>query len=77
MQAIAGAKGRPLMTDRLAHTLLSLAGIACPYYREESDVLSPRYDSLRPRVLKNSVDYNKLKVEHENEQRAAGVAQPR
>ena len=77
MRAIGEAKGRPLMTDRLAHTLLSLAGIACPYYREGSDVLSPRYDSLRPRVLKNSVDYNKLKAEHENEQRAAGVAQPR
>ena len=76
-RAIAGAKGRPMMTDRLAHTLLGLAGIACPYYREQSDVLSPRYDAGRPRVLKNSVDYNKLKAQHEYNTKAAGVAQPR
>ena len=75
-EAAAGATGRPFMTDRLAHTLLGLAGIACPEYRADCDVLSPHYDTARPRLLKNSVDYNKLKQEHDNKRKPAGVAQP-
>lgn len=55
---------RPYMTDLLPHMLLSLAGIHTKDYRREYDVLNPAYDEQRARLLKNSVDYNKLKVEN-------------
>lgn len=76
MKAIDQAKGRPFMTDRLAHTLLYLAGISCHDYRDDCNVLSPHYDSKRPRILKNSIDYNKLKAENENNHKAPIVAKP-
>lgn len=55
------AKDRPFMTDRLAHTLLALAGIHSKDYHPEYNVLSPRYDAKRPRILKGTTDYDKLK----------------
>lgn len=54
------ARQRRLMTDALPHTLLYLAGIASPWYRPECDVLAEEYDEKRPRILKNSTDYDKL-----------------
>jgi heptose-I-phosphate ethanolaminephosphotransferase len=54
------ARQRPLMTDALAHTLLYLAGISTPWYKPEYDVLSPEYNEKRPRILKNTTDYDKL-----------------
>jgi heptose-I-phosphate ethanolaminephosphotransferase len=48
------------MTDALAHTLLYLAGISTPWYKPEYDVLSPEYNEKRPRILKNTTDYDKL-----------------
>ncbi|MBQ7420068.1 MAG: phosphoethanolamine transferase [Prevotella sp.] len=51
---------RPYMTDLLPHTLLFLGGIHTPDYRVEYDVLNSKYDEHRPRLLKNSVDYNGL-----------------
>ena len=58
---IVQAKDRPLMTDALAHTLLYLAGISAPDYREEYNVLSTKYDEKRPRILKGVADYDKLR----------------
>lgn len=55
------AKDKPLMTDVLPHTLLYLAGIHTPYYQDENNVLSERYNIHRPRILKGTTDYNKLK----------------
>jgi len=52
---------KPLMTDALAHTLLSIAGIHCKDYKAEYDILSPEYDTQRPRILKGEADYNILK----------------
>lgn len=77
MEAIAGAKDKPYMTDRVAHMLLYLAGISCPDYRGEYNLLGPDYDPDRPRKLKNSVDYNKLKAEYEHNDKNDGMAQPR
>ena len=77
VEAVLRARHRPMMTDRLAHTLLHLAGIGSPQYRGDCDVLSPLYDTDRPRLLKNSADYNKLKAEHELKGKHKGVAQPR
>ena len=54
------AAGLPYMTDALPHTLLHIAGIACPYYRESLDILSPHYDASRKRILKHQTDYDSI-----------------
>ena len=60
-QQIVRAKDRKLMTDALPHLLLYLAGISSPDYHAEYNVLSPDYQENRPRVLKGTTDYDKLK----------------
>jgi heptose-I-phosphate ethanolaminephosphotransferase len=60
-QAIQNVKDRPLMIDVLPHLLLYLGGISTPLYREELNVISPKYDMKRPRILKGITDYNQLK----------------
>lgn len=62
---VVGAKDRRMMTDALPHLLLYLAGISSKDYHEEYNILSPRYDEMRPRVIKGKVDYDKL-MEAEN-----------
>ena len=59
--AIQAAKDRPLMTDALPHLLLYLAGISTPLYRPELNIISSDYDTHRPRILKGTTDYNRLK----------------
>ena len=59
--AIQNAKNRPLMIDALPHLLMYLGGISTPLYREELNVISPKYDEKRPRILKGETDYNTLK----------------
>ena len=61
---IRAAKDKRYMTDALPHLLLYLAGIETPTYREEYNILSPKYNEMRPRILKNSADYDKLRDEH-------------
>ena len=60
-QEIRTAKDRRLMTDALPHTLLYLAGIKAPDYHEAYNVLSPKYQERRPRILKNQADYDRLR----------------
>jgi len=43
---------------------LYLGGIHTKDYRKEYDVLNSDYNEKRPRLLKNSVDYNKLKIKN-------------
>lgn len=62
--AIVKAKNRRYMTDALPFLLLHLAGIHMPDYREELDILSPQYNEMRPRILKNTTDYDKVKNEN-------------
>lgn len=57
---IIGARDRRMMTDALPHLLLYLAGIATKDYHEEYNVLSPKYDENRPRIIKAKIDYDKL-----------------
>ena len=57
---IINARNRRYMTDALPHLLLYLGGISCPEYKETLNLLSPDYDESRPRILKNSADYDKL-----------------
>ena len=59
--AIQSAKDRPMMTDALPHFLLYLGGISTPLYRSELNVISPDYDTHRPRILKGTTDYNQLR----------------
>ena len=48
------------MTDALPHMLLYLAGIKAKDYHKEYNLLSPDYNENRPRILKNTADYDKL-----------------
>lgn len=59
-KAIVRAKDKPYMTDALPHLLLWLAGIDCKWYREELNIVSPRYDASRKRILKGEADYDVL-----------------
>ena len=62
--AVKAARQRPFMTDNLPHLLFSIAGLHCKDYRADYDPLSPQYNSRRPRLLKNQVDYNKLRIDN-------------
>lgn len=57
---VVDAKDRRYMTDALPHLLLYLAGIHSKDYKEEYNLLSPKYNEDRPRILKNTTDYDKL-----------------
>ena len=57
---IMSSRNRRFMTDALPHMLLYLGGISCPEYQDRLNLLSPHYDETRPRILKNSADYDKL-----------------
>lgn len=57
---IVRAKNRRYMTDALPHLLLSIAGIGTKVYRPELDLISDEYDEHRPRILKNTTDYDAL-----------------
>jgi heptose-I-phosphate ethanolaminephosphotransferase len=58
---IKAARNRRYMTDALPHLLLYLAGIHTKDYNERYNLISPNYDENRPRILKNTTDYDKLK----------------
>ncbi len=58
---IRAAKDRRYMTDALPHLLLYLAGIETPTYNAKYNILSPDYDEMRPRILKGTTDYDKLR----------------
>ena len=60
-KAIKDAKDKRFMTDALPHMLVWLAGISSKDYRPEYNLLSPQYDERRPRILKHSADYDKLR----------------
>ena len=49
------------MIDALPHLLMYLGGISTPLYREELNIVSPKYNKKRARILKNEMDYNQLK----------------
>ena len=55
------AKDKRYMTDALPHLLLYLAGIETPTYNAKYNILSPEYDEMRPRILKGTADYDKLR----------------
>ncbi|MBQ0073261.1 MAG: sulfatase-like hydrolase/transferase [Prevotella sp.] len=58
---IKAVKDKPYMSDAVSHLLLGLAGIHCPYYRADYDLLSTKYNDKRKRLLKHTVDYDTIK----------------
>lgn len=58
--AIVRAKDRRYMTDAVPHLLLYLAGISSPSYREELNLIGDKYNESRPRILKNTTNYDEL-----------------
>lgn len=60
-EAIRAARHKRYMTDALPHLLIGLAGIATKDYHPEFDLLSPQYDEMRPRILKNQTNYDKVR----------------
>ena len=72
-KAIKDAKNRRFMTDALPHMMVWLAGISSKDYNDKYNLLSPNYDESRPRVLKNSVDYDKLRDAARQDEKAQGT----
>lgn len=60
-EQIKAAQHRKYMTDALPHLLLYLAGIHTKYYDESCNLISPKYNANRPRILKNTTNYDELK----------------
>ena len=60
-KAIKDAKNKRFMTDAMPHMLVWLAGIHAKDYNPKYNILSPDYDEMRPRILKSSADYDKLR----------------
>ena len=60
-EAIKTARQRRFMTDALPHLLVYLGGISTPSYKDELNLISPRYNEHRRRIIKNTVDYDQLK----------------
>ena len=58
-QKIVNATQRPISTDNIAHLMLSLAGIKTKYYNPLYDPLSVDFDSLQPRLIWDTFDYDK------------------
>ena len=71
-KAIKDAKNRRFMTDALPHMMVWLAGVSSKDYNDKYNLLSPNYDESRPRVLKNSVDYDKLRDAARQDEKAQG-----
>lgn len=61
------SRNQPYMTDALPYMLLDLAGIRCPQYRDELNILSDRYNAKRKRILKNQADYDVLMAKEKAE----------
>lgn len=59
-QQVTEAKDKRYMTDALPHLLLYLAGIHSKEYKPEQNILAPEYNEHRPRILKNTTDYDTL-----------------
>ena len=60
MEQIRAAQNKPFVNSDICHMLFSLAGIETPDYRADRDLLSPQYNTTRPRYIGDHVDYNTL-----------------
>lgn len=60
VEQIQTAQDKPFVNSDICHMLFSLAGIGTPDYRADRDLLSPSYNTTRPRYIGDRVDYNTL-----------------
>ena len=60
VQEVKGSKDRPFILTDLPHLMFHLGGIKMRDYKEEKDLLSPRYDIGRKRFVRSSYDYDEL-----------------
>lgn len=60
LEQIKEARNRPFMTDDIPHLLLYLAGIQYKDYKESKNVISPRFDSKRKRLIDGIVDFDEM-----------------
>lgn len=59
--AVARSVDRPYMTDDLPHLLLDLAGIGCKWFDPTRSVINERFDTSRPRLLReDKIDYDSI-----------------
>lgn len=66
-RSVKASRKRPYMTDALPYLLLDLAGISCPQYRDELNILSDKYNAKRKRILKGKADYDELMAQEKAE----------
>ena len=59
-EAVAAAADRPFISSDLCHLLFYLGGIGFADYQEKRNILSPRYDCSRKRIIDFEVDYDAL-----------------
>ena len=52
------ASKKPMMTDNICSFLMTLGGVKTRYYNESRDILSEMY-KCPPRIINNSIDYDK------------------
>ena len=57
---ISSAVDRPFMTDDLPHLLLYLAGIHCQGYQPERNLIDPRFNVNRKRMICGEIDYDAM-----------------
>lgn len=49
---------KPMGVDDVPHLLMGLAGIRSPHYSPKHDILHPKYDATRKRILRGNTDYD-------------------
>lgn len=49
---------QPMGVDDIPHLLMGLAGIRSPHYSPKHDILHPKYDATRKRILRGNTDYD-------------------
>lgn len=59
-QRIRQASSERYMTDLLPFTIMTLAGIHSAAYCPQYDILSSEYDSTRPRIIRETADYDTI-----------------
>ena len=57
---ISSAVDRPFMTDDLPHLLLYLAGIHCQGYQPDRNLIDPRFNVHRKRMICGEIDYDAM-----------------
>ena len=54
-------KHTPIITDDVAHTILSIGGMQTAWYKPQRDFLNTKYNKRRHRIVLNTIDYDSYK----------------